>query len=863
MPELGNHRSAGKPAAGGSGTGRKKPTIGRRKRRLRRTFWILGALMVLLALGGVWLVRNGRPETWVSGEKTDEITENLDRDLPPGAPQPKFTEVTQEAGLGGFDMFVGDRSSQLPEDMAAGLAWGDFDNDGDDDLFLVSGGGSLAAVRSSWASSQLYRNQGDGTFALVKEFPAIRVVGMGAAWGDYDGDGWLDLAVSGYQVLLLFHNQQGILMPGPVLPRSDEFWAGLTWGDFDQDRDLDLYVSGYVDYVEDDGEGRRSSDQYGTVVPYTLNPASFEPLSNMLLRNDGAGRFQDVATLYGVSNPEGRSLGALWQDFDADGRLDLYVANDISDNALYLNRGDTFEDAGLSAWVADYRGAMGLTSGDWNRDGDDDLFVTHWLAQENALYESRLVETGQGTPSGASKLTFADLAAPKGVGQIALQSVGWGTEFGDLDNDGWLDLVVSNGSTLEEPASGRATESKQLKRQRPMLLWNQAGDFFHDLAGLSPPFAEPHAGRGLALADYDQDGDLDVAMMRLDGGVALIRNDLEAGNWIELELHGSNGGRGEGSLVLFHAGDTTWRRRVTSASYLSQSSAVVHVGLGVLESLDQVEVQWHGGEPQQFSGLGVNARYRLQEGEAQAIRLGAPRLMAASTERQQILDFWAAQRAAMDAMKRDGDCEQAVDLFRQALALDPAHADSRYYLANCLAVLEQSELALAELGKMREQHPDSHRAHKRWAVLRAQMATATEDLQQAVRATQRALQINQEETGSLQLLAELSLMIGDAAAAEQHLEHLLQTNDRSVGALFLSAYLAWSQGDGHQDLLEEVRQARGPDWKPEGAVAEGDVAVQMHSDETPLARFWESWDGKADVAPVFRRLRAFLLNPWS
>ncbi len=834
-----------------------RPKLGRRKRRLRRVLWLICGLVVAAALVGWGLYRASRPETWTSGETTDEITENLSRDLPEGAPLPRFEDVTETAGLAGFDTFFGVRSSQLPEDMGSGVAWGDFDNDGDDDLFLVSAGGSLTADPETWTPSQLYRNQGRGGFDLVAEFPETRMIGMGAAWGDYDGDGWLDLVVSGYRRLSLFRNQEGTLVPGPELPGGDRFWSGVSWADFDGDRDLDLYVAGYVDYVEDDSDVRRATDQYGTAVPYTLNPASFEPVANMLLRNDG-GRFTDVAALYGVSNPEGRSLGALWQDFDADGRLDLYVANDISDNALYLNRGDTFEDAGLSAWVADYRGAMGLTSGDWNRDGDDDLFVTHWLAQENALYESRLVETAQGAPAGAQRLTFADLAAPKGVGQIALQMVGWGTEFGDLDNDGWLDLVVANGSTLEEKDG-----SKELKRQPAMLLWNQGGDFFHDLAAASPPFAAEHAARGLALSDYDLDGDLDVAMVHLDSGVALLRNDTETGNWIELELKAQNGGRGEHSLVVVKAGAEIWRRTVTSASYLSQSSAVVHVGLGEAQVVDDVEVRWKGGDSQWFTNLQANSRYRLTEGDDEALRLASnhpasERAVATLDERQRTLDFWAAQRAGMDAMKRDGDCNTAVTRFEEALALNPSHGDARYYLANCLAALDQTQRALDELARMRVDHPGSQRAHRRWAVLKALTATTRSDVEDAAEAASSALAINQEETGSVQLLGELDLMLGDADAAAERFDHVLQTNDRAIGSHFLLAYLDWLDGQDYDGRVAAIRAARGPDWKPEGAVAEGDVATRMHSDETPLSGFWQRWDGATDIEDSFRQLRGFL-----
>jgi tetratricopeptide (TPR) repeat protein len=827
--------------------------------------FLLCAIAVSGAVLGVVIYRSTRPDMRRPGEDLPEITAKLARNLPPEAPMPRFTDVTEAAGLAGFRSFVGDRTSQLPEDMGSGMAWGDFDNDGDDDLFLVSAGGDLTLPEADLASSRLYENLGDGTFQLAEGFADLRIRGMGAAWGDYDRDGWLDLAVSGYRALLLFHNDQGRLEPARALPAPDDgYWSGVSWADFDNDRDLDLYVCGYVQYVEDAGGVRRATEQYGTTVAYTLNPASFEPQSNLLLRNDGAGRFQDVASLWGVSNPEGRSLGALWHDFDADGRLDLYVANDISDNALYMNRGETFEEVGLSAWVADYRGAMGLTAGDWNRDGDDDLFITHWIAQENALYDSRLVDMAapDAPQSGPIQLTFTDQASPLGLGQVAIQSVGWGTEFADFDADGWLDLVVSNGSTLET-----AGEPKRLKPQSMMLFWNQQGTHFHDLAPLNDELAEPRVGRGLALSDYDADGDLDIAVMVLYEGIKLYRNDLVSGNWLEIELRsrgaGGEPGFAEGSSVELRVGDQILRRSLTRASYLSQSTRRIHFGLGDAGGVDSVEVRWHGGGTQKFGPLAAGAVWELTEGVQEPRRLVGGAVVAARPiegDRERLIAFWAAQRAAMDAFKLDADCERAVPLFREALSLDPTHEDSLYYLANCLAVLGDPDAAMAELDAMRRQSPMSHRAHKQWGVLRAIHAAGDEDLAAAQNALLRALEINREETGSLLVLGEISLLRGNLEEADDHLTRATYTNPRAVGGFFLRAYLAWKRADdaAASQLLETAQAARGPDWKPEGTTAEGDVGGRQHREETPLSGFWERWDGSPVPRSAFAELDARL-----
>jgi len=857
-----------------------KPTKGhwgRRKRRLRRVSWALAGVALAALLIGISIYRATRPEVRRPGEKLDDITERLSRGLPEDAPEPLFTDVTDEAGLGEFVSFVGQRSSQLPEDMGSGVAWGDFDNDGDDDAFLVSAGGALTLSPEEWATSQLYENLGDGSFRKVEAFPDLRISGMAASWGDYNDDGWLDLVVTGYQSLLLFRNEEGRFVRDEAFPKLEGYWAGAAWGDFDNDRDLDLYVCGYVVFVEDPDAAIGASEQYGTSVPYTLNPASFEPEPNLLLQNNGDGTFTDVAQLWGVSNPGGRSLGALWQDFDDDGRLDLYVANDISDNALFLNRGETFEDVSLAAWVADYRGAMGLATGDWNRDGDDDLFVTHWLAQENALYDSRLVdfqrarqgESAAGdddSPALPVQLSFSDMAAPLGLGQIALQSVGWGTEFVDFDHDGWLDLIVSNGSTLETD-------------EVPKGLKPRRGEYFHDLAPLNEIFSTPRVSRGLAVSDYDQDGDLDILIMDLYEGVRLLRNDMASGNWLQVRLRSKNGkgeptGRGESSKVSVRVGDVDLRRTATGGSYQSQSTRTLHFGLGQADRVEGVRVRWHAGETQQFEGLAINTAWELTEGDPEPRRIyGSPATEAETsavsdsqmTDRERIVAFWEKQRAGMDAIKIEQDIPKAAAFFAAALELDPEHEDSRYYLANCLAIQGQVEEAMAHLEILMEINPLSHRAYKQWGIMRAMTAESPEDLGAANQALERSLEINKEETGALLVLGELALMQGDEDLALQRFEWNTSTNPRSTGGYFLQGYLAWQQGDGETAVgfLQKAQGTRGEDWKPEGAVAEGDVGSRMHKEVSPLSAYWEQWDGTLDPDQAFQPLATYLARDHS
>ncbi|HZP16729.1 MAG TPA: VCBS repeat-containing protein, partial [Terriglobales bacterium] len=507
-------------------------------RRIRRVAWTVSAFVILLMIGAIvaWRIhRENTPEEYTPGEASKDITSVLDRsapaapavkaqpakstattravdplanpgrNLPQGAPEPRFTDVTRPAGLSSFRQFQGPRTSQLAEDMGSGLAWGDFDNDGLDDLFVVSGGGSLDLPEAQLAPSLLYRNLGNGGFERVTDFPELRIRGMGAAWGDYNNDGWLDLAVTGYDKIILFRNDRGHFFRDKSFPSPKGFWTGVTWGDYNRDGYLDLYICGYVKYKPGEGNAPASSTQFGLEVPFTLNPASYEPERNLLFRNNGNGTFTEVAKELGVANSEGRSLSAIWHDFDGDGWPDLYVANDISENKLYLNRRGTFVDAGRSAWVEEYRGSMGLAVADFDRDGDDDLFISHWVAQGYALYQSLLSEQkGMG-----SDLHFTDVAANMGVGQTSLQRIGWGTSFVDFDSDGWPDLIVANGSTFEK----KGVTPKPLEPMASFLFWNAQGSFFHDLAPWNRSLSQPHVSRGLAVADYDNDGAVDIAVV--------------------------------------------------------------------------------------------------------------------------------------------------------------------------------------------------------------------------------------------------------------------------------------------------------------------------------------------------------------
>jgi hypothetical protein len=598
----------------------------RRQRLLLTT--TLSSLAILAAASAAVFVRRA-PGAYNPGESAEGITAELARHLPADYPRVTFTEVSQPAGIG-FRHFHGDRSTQLPEDMGSGAAWGDYDNDGDDDLFVVNVCGPLtlpaAEARRSPATCRLYRNHAvpggdDGKPLGVAAVPfraghrapgtghppftdvsreaglARSVCGMGAAWGDIDGDGWLDLVITSYPDLLLFRNNRrggfADVSRASGLDRHKGFWTGASWSDYDKDGDLDLYVCGYVRYRFDPANWKRVSLQFQGEVPFTLNPSSYEPERNLLLQNDGHGVFTDVAKAAGVENARGRSLSAAWCDFDGDGWDDLYVANDVSNSAMFRNLGNgRFADIGETACVAEYRGSMGLGIGDWDGDSDMDIYVTHWIAQQHAFFNNMRIFAGVPRPG---KLLFTDAADQFGLGQLTLDYIGWGTSFFDYDNDGRPDLFVVNGSTFEEEKDRR-----RLIPMRHLLFWNRSNEqgFFELARASGLIFTQETVGRGAAFADYDEDGDVDVFVVNHGGSPWLLRNDGGSQkHWLKVRVRGHRNRFGVGAKVKIALGGRTQVQQIgAQSSYCSQNSLTAHFGLDQAATVDEVIVTFPSGK---------------------------------------------------------------------------------------------------------------------------------------------------------------------------------------------------------------------------------------------------------------------------
>jgi enediyne biosynthesis protein E4 len=850
------------------------PKPGKRRRKIRWTATIL-AIFVIGAIAVILMVnRSKQTKQHTPGEKIAGITSKLSLNIPKEAPQPSFQDVTKAAGLN-FKHFNGPRSSQLPEDMGSGAAWGDYNNDGYEDLFIVSSGGALTQPKDQWAACSLYRNNGDGTFQQDMGFPETKIIGMAASWGDYDGDGWIDLIVTGYNSLTLFRNQNGRFTFDRNFKSLPGFWAGASWADYDNDGDLDLYICGYVKYKEPQGKRSQATRQYGREVPYTLNPSSYEPERNLFFRNNGNDSFTEIAEQLGISNPKGRSLNALWNDFNDDGWLDLYISNDISDNVLYLNSKGTFKDISHAAWVADYRGAMGLASGDWNGDGDTDLFVTHWIAQENALYDSLFTDKRGTTKDTTASLRFMDVADMAGLGQAALHYIGWGAEFADLDADGWLDLLIANGSTFET-----TDQQPRLRPQKPFLFWNHKGKSFHNLVPLNPALNKEHVGRGLAVADYNNDGILDYVIVNHDEGVQLFRGSPQMtgkNNWIMVTLK-SKSGHVEGAQLFATVNGRRLRRSIGGPSYLSQSSRTVHFGLGLAQGASTLEVCWPGGNRDMYTSITANSYWIVSEGnpvpvkkayggkqkgdgsakkveEKQEIDIGS------LSERERLTLFWQTQRAAVHALKVEKDIDKAIGLLKKALDLDPKHEDSLNYFGQGLNVQGKPDEAIEVFERLTRINPVSHRGFRQLGFLRARAAKTQSDLSLAQTALERAYAINSEETGVPLLLGELHLMQGDFKKASQRFAAVCRSNPRSVEGFFLQAYISWkSSNHVHSRVfLDKAWKARKREKAPSGSTAEGDVKTQMHIDHTLLSFYYKDWQGNSSkLNLVFQKLDNYL-----
>jgi tetratricopeptide (TPR) repeat protein len=814
---------------------------------------ILCSFPVLVVAAGIVLWQKSSDAPYVAGAEEEGITRSLDRGLDEPLSGLRFSEVTEQAGIR-FEHFPFQRTSQLPEDMGSGGAWGDYDGDGLPDLFLVNFAAPVgvpdAQMAASAATDRLFRNRGDGTFEDVTASTGVGRAhrGMGASFADYDADGDVDLFVTSWGENILWENQgEGKFrdVTSAAGLEGDGFWTGAAWADFDQDGDLDLYVCGYVQYIPEEPGASVGEGEF----PFTLNPSSFAPHPNRFYVNRGDGTFEERAVAAGIQGVKGRSLAAAWVDFDVNGLPDLYVTNDVSDNTLYENQGDgTFRNISYEALVADYRGSMGIAIGDWDGDLDLDLFITHWIAQENALY-TNLTSEFAADESGA-RVQFSDDADRVGLGQIALDLIGWGTAFVDLDNDGLLDLFVANGSTFQQ-----RDDPSQLVPMDPHLYWNRGPEegFFEvgEAAGIRT--RPPGSGRGVAFADYDADGDLDLLIVRHAGRARLLRNDSRTGHWIGFRIRAKSGhASGRGARIVLRADGRDQVREVgAGASYLSQSDSDVLIGLGMATRVESVEIQWPGGSLERWQDLEVDRMWNLEEGrepqplESKRKQTIARRVsdvsehalvsdLSSQLTPEQKSQFWKLNASAQRLFV-EGRWEDADRVYAEMIEIDPLHEDARYYRGNCLLELERFAAAVENWRRLIELNPSSSRAWVQIGIVHAlPEAGGLYDLDSASAAFEAAHRINREESRPLALLGEVAVAQGALDTAHGALESAYRMNPRSTSALYLSGYIAWKRGDvdRSRELAQRARESLAAQQPVRGVLGEGDT----RSDEMGVSR---------------------------
>jgi hypothetical protein len=529
---------------------------------------------------------------------------------PVAAQLPQFTEVTSEAGITFRNTSGSAEKHYIIETQSAGVGWWDYDGDGELDLYFTNGPADVEAPESGEGNA-LYRGLGRGRFAETTAQTGLGLKGwnMGCSMADYDNDGDTDLFVTRWGPDALFRNdgKGRFAEVGAKAGVADPGWGiGSGFGDYDNDGDLDLYVANYVEFAL---HGPPFFDQWctHTGIPAACGPKGFTAQRDALFRNEGKGHFTDLTQEAGIAQPAYYGMGVVWGDVDSDGDLDLYVANDGQPNNLFRNEGkgrfsDVAQQSG-TAFSGDGRAqaGMGVALGDYDNDGQYDLLVTNFAQDYDTLYRNE----GNGF--------FADVSGITGLAGPSRPFLSWGVFFFDWDQDGWQDIFIANGHLM--PAIDRAGVGLSY-RERNQLFRNTGQGRFEDVTlRAGPGMAPERVARGAACADYDGDGDLDVAVANLDDHPALLRNDGPKGHWLLLRLRGALSNRdGIGARVeLRSASGKQYRQVCGGSSFQAQHDLRVHFGLGEDAVAETLQVHWPSGIVQTFSQVAADRSYTLTE----------------------------------------------------------------------------------------------------------------------------------------------------------------------------------------------------------------------------------------------------------
>lgn len=531
----------------------------------------------------------------------------------------KFSDIAQSAGIN-FINASSPEKKYIVESMSGGVAMFDFDNDGRLDIYLVNSYTVEAALaKKPHPKAALYRNLGNGKFEDVAAKAGVDNPGwaMGVSVADYDNDGFDDLYVTCFGPSKLYRNLGNGKFEDVTAKAGvgiERFSTGAAWGDYDRDGDLDLFVAGYVDFNL--GElpqfGKGAQCQYRG-IPVQCGPRGLPGAGDTLYRNNGDGTFTDVSKQAKVNDPNGLyGLGVMWTDFDDDGWPDIFVANDTTPNFAYRNNHDgTFTEIGFSSGLAvdengNEQACMGISIGDYNRDGRLDLVVTNFADDYHTIYQKN------------ADGTFTDVTRATKTVESSLPYLKWGVKFFDYDNDGWLDLFIANGHVYPQV---EGAYPGGMYGQRKLLYRNlHDGTFSEITAETGEALLKRRVSRGAAFGDYDEDGDVDVIVNELDGAPMLLRNDggNQAGNWINLKLIGAgkSNRNAVGARVKLTAGNLTQIDEVHSGdSYLSHSDWRLHFGLGAATEVKELAVQWPDGTTEKIAKPPINRSLTIIEGK--------------------------------------------------------------------------------------------------------------------------------------------------------------------------------------------------------------------------------------------------------
>jgi enediyne biosynthesis protein E4 len=537
----------------------------------------------------------------------------------------QFVNIAREAGLNTRTTFGQEKTNRyLLETTGCGVAFYDYDHDGWLDIFFVNGTRFDAGwTKSNAPISRLYKNNRDGTFTDVtlKSGLARTGWGQGCCVGDYDNDGIDDLLVTYWGDCVLYRNngngtftnvsdKTGLSKTTRLTPKGLNRWnTGCAFLDYDKDGWLDIFIGNYIDFDPKTVPVPEGGNCLYKSLHVACGPPGLDGGKNILLHNDGNGNFIDVSEKSGILKTQGTyALGVLVADFDNDGWPDIYVANDSTSSALYRNNHDgTFTDMGIesgAAYSADGKpqAGMGVATADYDGDGNLDIVKTNFAGDTSSLYKNR------------GNMVFEDATFQAGLGRNT-RFLGWGAMFLDFDNDTWADIMLTNGHVYPEVAE---TAIEYGYRQRKVLYRNLGNGHFQDVSELAGPgILEKVAGRGCAIGDFDNDGDLDAVVNCVNDIPQLLRCDATNGNnWIKIKCIGTKSNRSAiGARLYCVSGKRRQMDEVRSGgSYISQNDFRIHFGLAKAETAD-VEVRWPGGQIDKFPGLKANRIYTVIEGK--------------------------------------------------------------------------------------------------------------------------------------------------------------------------------------------------------------------------------------------------------